>query len=113
MNYLTAFLLATFLSLNCFGQAETDTLKDDTEYIEIYIDKGGAFFLDGWKRTMTEFDEYLATTELKHAKLATVFPTPMSAFATVDKVNSRLERMKVKVLWFEDREYTKPALDEW
>lgn len=77
MNHLTALILVLFLSLNSFGQTETDTLADDIEYIEIYIDKGGAFYLDGWRKTMTEFDEYLATTELKHAKLATLFPTPM------------------------------------
>jgi hypothetical protein len=108
-NNLTALILATLLSSTCFGQAEADT---SAKFIAVYIDKWGNLFVDGERRTLTGLDEYLATTKLKQAKLASIFPTPLRVFATIDKVHSRLELKNINVIFYKDRAYTQPAFDD-
>lgn len=97
------------MSTTCLGQTATDTTA---KFIEIYVDKRGNLFVDGQRRTLDGLDEYLATTNLKQAKLGTIFPTPLNVFAKVEQVHNRLELKNIKVDWFKDREYTKPAFDD-
>lgn len=108
-NLIITIIIITSLCNFCNGQVQIKSLEKDSIFIKVFVNKKGDIFLDHEKTTLSELEKYLKLTKLEKAKLATIFPTPIKVFATVEKVNTLFEKFNMKPEWYQDSDFTIPA----
>ena len=81
-------------------------MLENSPFIEVYVDQKGNIFLDRKKSSLVDLEKFLKGTDLRKARVATVFPTLIKVFATVEKVENLFKRFSIEAEWFKDPEFT-------
>ncbi|NPD83990.1 hypothetical protein HNS38_04425 [Lentimicrobium sp. L6] len=108
---LITFIILPIFACICFGQNQIPLDKSDSTSIEVYVNKEGKVFLNKEKTNLKKLESFLADSEIKKAKFATVFPTPIEIFAIVEKISLLFKKNEIKYDWYSDPEFTNPAWD--
>ena len=105
LTFLVAFMFKSF----CFGQIPNKMIEKDSIFIKVYINIKGNIYINDEKTSLKKLRIFLEKSELRKAKLATVFPTPMNTFEVVERVSNLFKECNIEAKWYKDPEFTVPA----
>lgn len=102
--------LLAFINLS-HGQSHATEQKSDSDTIRIYVNEKAKVILNGNIVSLTKLETVLQAQRGKYAKFATIFPTPMRVFRTVEQVDLLMKKYRITSTWYKDPEFTKLAFE--